>query len=160
MHIKLAKYQIFLGKGALPPCNPQIIKFCRFSYGTLLNDWYLCPMSIKKAQIFLTVFILTDKISDSDIIDIPKLLGPSDLQRLYYSPVLKLQKVAVEKAEYDARFESCDVRAWRVLEMWHKKAASEATRGKLLQALEESGNIGASRKLKEKWNLTGMVETC
>ena len=98
---------------------------------------------------------MTDKISDSDIRDITKLLGPSDLQCLYNSPILGLQKAAVEKTEYDARFESCDVRAWRVLEMWRQTKASGATRGKVLQALEESGNVEARRKLEEKWNLKG-----
>ena len=94
-------------------------------------------------------------ISDSDIIDIPKLLGPSDLQRLYYSPVLGLQKVAVERAEYDDRFKTSDVRAWGVLEMWRKEKASEATRGKVLQALEDIGCTDAKRTLEEKWSSKG-----
>ena len=101
-------------------------------------------------------FILTDKISDSDIRDIPKLLGPDDLQHLYYSPVLGLHKEAVERAEYDARhFESCEITARRVLGMWRQEKGSEATRGKVLQALEESGCRDARRQLEEKWNLKG-----
>ena len=100
-------------------------------------------------------FIFTDKISDSDIREISKHLGPFDLRRLYYSPVLGLKKEAVEKAEYDARFETCDIRAWRVLGMWQQQKASEATRGKVLKALEECGCWDAMGKLAEKWNLKG-----
>ena len=104
---------------------------------------------------FFVLFILTDVVSDSDIRDITKLLTPSHLQHFYYSPALGLQKMAVERVEYDARFESPDVRGWRVLEMWRKEKASEATRGKVLQALEESGCRDARRKLAEKWELKG-----
>ena len=83
------------------------------------------------------------------------MLGPADLQNLFYS--LRLTTPDIEKAEGSSGTSDVDLRARKVLEMWRQRNGKQATRERVLQALGACENKNARDKLEQIWNTEGMA---
>ena len=80
-------------------------------------------------------------------------MGPAELQHLFHQ--LGIPSAEIEKAEIKAGTLDVDLKARKVLETWRQRNDEEATREKILCALEECGYRYAKKILEKKWMLKG-----
>ena len=93
----------------------------------------------------------TDAIEERDFTDVVRVLGPSDLQRLYSA--LGVESNDVEKAEKRADTKDVDLIGRAVLVFWRKTSGQDATRQAILNAMDACCDAQAKGKLIQRWQL-------
>ena len=91
------------------------------------------------------------KVSDKDIADVVKELSQIELKHVYEE--LGLSHIEVENAEDEEKSNALDLKAKRVLRHWRQMNGSQASRKKILHALEKCKYRNAMEELQEKWGV-------
>ncbi|XP_072013987.1 NLR family CARD domain-containing protein 4-like [Amphiura filiformis] len=92
-------------------------------------------------------------VSDIDLWDVANeaKLCHADFKNLFIK--LRIEASDVENAEHMTDSRDVKLRAIHVLQFWRKSSGREATRQKLIQALQECGLREAEQILEEKWDI-------
>ena len=99
----------------------------------------------------------TEKATDSDFIDVIQLLGPVDLQKLFYALDTKQRDIKIAD-RCSASPELEDLKAIQVFQKWRKDYGKKATRKLVLDALTRCDNVEAEEELAERWKNLGENE--
>ena len=93
-------------------------------------------------------------VSDKDIRDVAMKIGlkRDDLHKLYGELLLTLSEI--EKEERNADTKDYSIQAVRIISFWREKNGKEATRKKILDALQMCNHNKARQMLEEKWGST------
>ena len=87
-------------------------------------------------------------MSVKDLQDVIRRLGPSQLQHLYIA--LELNHNDVQKQEVRANTHDIDLKAIAVLRFWQDQNGEDATKERILEALEY---MGVKAELENIWNI-------
>ncbi|XP_072049912.1 uncharacterized protein [Amphiura filiformis] len=121
--------------------------YCEFTDDHIQMSEYRGILQEKKDATKPAPYMLTD----AEIGDIIKQLGPDDLQKLYSA--LGLSSQQVQKIESGTETTDVDLRARCVLEFW-RESNQQASHNAILDALEKCQNREAKEKLETLWNIT------
>ena len=103
---------------------------------------------------FCQISYLIEAASDSDFSDVIDLLGPSELDRLFYALDIRTQDR--DRAKVNAGvLPDAYLMAKNVLEFWRMKNGHAACRDVIVDALMKCKYYKAIKELQTKWNLEG-----